>query len=189
MKREDRELVERVCRTIRGECQQCPEREMVHGEAFQRGCFAQAVECINVVETGNPWRKTEGVKPPWTTRTEDRQRLSAEVEGGNSSSRDHAHTADVALENVPTSPPESYDLEPGESYAKWAVAQGVASIDELLRLADLCAGHDDPGFDASLGARFILSRHAIRAALSSAEQVPGDSSREALNPNPAVEGT
>lgn len=61
------EAVWRVCRVIKGECKNCPASEMFHGDECVRGCYAQAVECINTVETGNPWRKTEGVKAPWVT--------------------------------------------------------------------------------------------------------------------------
>lgn len=63
------EQVHRVCRVIKGDCLGCPEREIVLGDGCQRGCYAHAVECINVVETGNPWRKTEGVKAPWAVLT------------------------------------------------------------------------------------------------------------------------
>lgn len=62
----DKEHVHRVCRVIKGDCLECPESEIFHGDECQRGCYAHAVECINTVETGNPWRKTEGVKAPWT---------------------------------------------------------------------------------------------------------------------------
>ena len=61
-----RAKVHRVCRVIRGDCHGCPKSEMIGGDECQRGCYIQAVECINTVETGNPWRKTEGVEAPWT---------------------------------------------------------------------------------------------------------------------------
>ncbi len=61
----DLEKVWRVCHVITGDCQRCPAVEQFHGDDCVRGCFHQATECINTVETGNPWRKTEGVKPPW----------------------------------------------------------------------------------------------------------------------------
>lgn len=61
----EQESVWRVCHAITGECRRCPERELLHGEDYMRGCYMQAVECINVVETGNPWRKTSGVRAPW----------------------------------------------------------------------------------------------------------------------------
>jgi hypothetical protein len=67
----DREAeVWRVCHVIRGECQQCPPSDMVHGDV--RGCYAQAVECINTVETGNPWRKTGDVRAPWVALPQHR---------------------------------------------------------------------------------------------------------------------
>jgi hypothetical protein len=62
----DSETVWRVCRAIKGDCKNCPSIEIVGGEDCTRGCYLQAVECVNIVQTGNPWRKTEGVKPPWT---------------------------------------------------------------------------------------------------------------------------
>lgn len=59
------QAVWRVCRVIRGDCKNCPPREMIDGDECRRGCYHQAVECINTVETGNPWRKTGRVKAPW----------------------------------------------------------------------------------------------------------------------------
>jgi hypothetical protein len=55
----------RVCHVITGDCKQCPESKMVGGDECTPGCYLQAVECVNVVETGNPWRKMEGVRAPW----------------------------------------------------------------------------------------------------------------------------
>ena len=60
------EQVHRVCRAIRGECLNCSQTETFGSDQFVRGCYHHAVEVINTVETGNPWRKTEGVKAPWT---------------------------------------------------------------------------------------------------------------------------
>lgn len=62
----DQETVWRVCRAIKADCKNCPAEHVHAGEVYSSGCYLQAVECINTVETGNPWRKTEGVKPPWT---------------------------------------------------------------------------------------------------------------------------
>lgn len=55
----------RVCQVLRGECSHCPASEMVAGDACVRGCRLQAIECVNVVETGNPWRREDGVNAPW----------------------------------------------------------------------------------------------------------------------------
>jgi hypothetical protein len=67
VKAADSETVWRVCQAIKGECEHCPNSETVgEHEDCTRGCYLQAVECVNIVQTGNPWRKTEGVKPPWT---------------------------------------------------------------------------------------------------------------------------
>lgn len=46
-------------------CLKCPMREFSekHGETI-RGCVYEAQEIINVVETGNPWRKNE----PWPVK-------------------------------------------------------------------------------------------------------------------------
>jgi len=63
------EQVHRVCRAIRGECLNCSQTETFGSDQFVRGCYQHAVEVINTVETGNPWRKTEGVKAPWTALT------------------------------------------------------------------------------------------------------------------------
>lgn len=61
------EQVHRVCRVIHGECKGCPEYITgMQGARYYRGCYQHAAEVINTVETGNPWRKTEGVKAPWT---------------------------------------------------------------------------------------------------------------------------
>ena len=60
------EQVHRVCRAIHGECLNCSATATFGGDQFVRGCYHHAVEVINTVETGNPWRKTEGVKAPWT---------------------------------------------------------------------------------------------------------------------------
>jgi hypothetical protein len=56
----------RVCHVITGDCHKCPSEEIVGGDVCVRGCYLQAQECINVVETGNPWRKTGDVREPWT---------------------------------------------------------------------------------------------------------------------------
>ncbi|MGA0604926.1 hypothetical protein ACO2Q0_02915 [Phenylobacterium sp. VNQ135] len=65
----DSETVWRVCharRKAHGKaCERCPSSELADGESFTRGCYLQAVETVNIVQTGNPWRKTEGVKAPW----------------------------------------------------------------------------------------------------------------------------
>lgn len=61
------EAVWRVCRVINGDCERCPSTETIKGTpGCQRLCYSHAVECINTVETGNPWRKTEGVGEPWS---------------------------------------------------------------------------------------------------------------------------
>jgi hypothetical protein len=62
--------VHRVCHLLRiaddKACKHCPASEELHGEKdCTRGCYALANEIVNTVQTGNPWRKTEGVKPPW----------------------------------------------------------------------------------------------------------------------------
>lgn len=63
----DPEAVWRVCHVMTGFCLRClPHEKMGEDEDCTRGCYLQAVECINVVQTGNPWRKTEGVRRPWT---------------------------------------------------------------------------------------------------------------------------
>lgn len=67
------EDVWRVCAVIREECvcDHCPATED-HGDGYglcTRACYLQALECVNVVQTGNPWRKTVGVKAPWTVKT------------------------------------------------------------------------------------------------------------------------
>lgn len=61
--------VHRVCWAIRGECNGCSKYRLIDGERYTRSCYHHAVEVINTVETGNPWRKTEGVKAPWTALT------------------------------------------------------------------------------------------------------------------------
>jgi len=61
----DQETVWRVCRGINGDCDNCSSSETFGGEEWLRGCYAHATEVLNIVETGNPWRKTDGVKPPW----------------------------------------------------------------------------------------------------------------------------
>ena len=68
--RADPRTVWRVCHAISGYCKRCPTTG-VHDdeEGFTRGCYLQAVECVNIVETGNPWRKSDGVKAPWTVLT------------------------------------------------------------------------------------------------------------------------
>lgn len=62
----DQDAVWRVCEVIRGDCEHCPPEEDFgeHG-VYKRGCYLQATECVNVVETGNPWRKTTDVRSPW----------------------------------------------------------------------------------------------------------------------------
>lgn len=68
----DSETVWRVCRAIKGECEKCPSSEPFRGEQdCTRGCYMQAVECVNIVETGNPWRKTANVRAPWTVLNKD----------------------------------------------------------------------------------------------------------------------
>jgi hypothetical protein len=65
---ERNEDVWRVCEVIKGPCKHCPASEDF-GDGYgdcRRACYLQALECINTVETGNPWRKTEGVREPWT---------------------------------------------------------------------------------------------------------------------------
>ena len=63
------DAVWRVCHVIKGDCKGCPRRDLIGGELYCRGCFRQAEECINTVETGNPWRKTEGVRAPYVVLT------------------------------------------------------------------------------------------------------------------------
>lgn len=62
----------RVCHVITGDCKRCPATEIIDidgaGDECTRACRLQAEECINVVETGNPWRKTEGVRAPWIVK-------------------------------------------------------------------------------------------------------------------------
>ena len=62
----DPAAVHRVCQITKGECKYCPLAFEDHGETYVHGCVAIAEEIINVVETGNPWRKTDKVKAPWT---------------------------------------------------------------------------------------------------------------------------
>jgi hypothetical protein len=58
--------VHRVCELIReGGCKGCPRRDEIDGEL--RGCFLQAQECVNTVETGNPWRKVGEVCAPFVS--------------------------------------------------------------------------------------------------------------------------
>ena len=64
----DDQEVWRVCRVIKGDCHRCPETEMIGGDECVRACRLQADECINVVETGNPWRKTDNVRAPWIVK-------------------------------------------------------------------------------------------------------------------------
>lgn len=63
------EAVWRVCHALRTAdgkpCDRCPMRETIHSEAYMRGCYLQASQIVNIVETGNPWRRTENVKAPW----------------------------------------------------------------------------------------------------------------------------
>lgn len=67
----DAETVHRVCRVIKGDCANCPAWtvEKSDGERYMRGCYMQALEAVNTVETGNPWRKIENVKAPWVALT------------------------------------------------------------------------------------------------------------------------
>lgn len=58
-------VVWRVCHVITGDCKRCPAVEMHHGDPCTRGCYLHAEECVNTVETGNPWRKTDGVRDPF----------------------------------------------------------------------------------------------------------------------------
>lgn len=55
----------RVCHVITADCKRCSPTERHYGDLCVRACYMQAEECINTVETGNPWRKTGDVKPPW----------------------------------------------------------------------------------------------------------------------------
>lgn len=57
----------RTCHVITGDCKRCPASEMVGGDECVKGCRLQAQECVNVVETGNPWRKTAqaDLRAPW----------------------------------------------------------------------------------------------------------------------------
>lgn len=73
------EDVWRVCRVTTSGCDNCPAKTIEGGEDYIRGCYLQAVECINVVETGNPWRKTEGVRSPWAVKPASNSALSARV--------------------------------------------------------------------------------------------------------------
>jgi hypothetical protein len=91
----DLEAVWRVCRVIRGDCKNCPASETFDGDECVRGCVLQATECINTVETGNPWRKAEGVKPPWTAHAALTERVR-ELEG----ERDEARNAVVKCKDV-----------------------------------------------------------------------------------------
>lgn len=70
---------------------------------------------------------------------------------------------DLGFGNRPKMPLDSLELEPGETYAKWALQKGPQTLDDLLGSAEHAAGYDDPSFDASLGALFIVSWHTIRA--------------------------
>jgi hypothetical protein len=58
----DPSAVHRVCVLVQEECKKCPTfvRSWIepHEENCVLGCYMRAVEIINVVETGNPWRKT-----------------------------------------------------------------------------------------------------------------------------------
>lgn len=60
------EAVWRVCEVIKGDCKRCPATEEMppHGLCI-RACYHQAEECVNTVETGNPWRKTGDVREPF----------------------------------------------------------------------------------------------------------------------------
>lgn len=56
------ELVWRVCAYMRGkECQHCPHSFLLndYGICYNM-CRSLAEEMINVVETGDPWRRTPG---------------------------------------------------------------------------------------------------------------------------------
>lgn len=64
----DDQEIWRVCRVMKSECRQCPDAERIGGDTFTRACRLMAVECINVVETGNPWRKTDNVRAPWIVK-------------------------------------------------------------------------------------------------------------------------
>lgn len=64
------EAVWRVCHVLTADCKRCaPEEEMPPHGLCVRGCYHQAEECVNTVETGNPWRKTEGVRAPFAVNT------------------------------------------------------------------------------------------------------------------------
>jgi hypothetical protein len=71
----------RVCRVIKGDCQRCPAVEYHHGDPCVRGCYHHATECVNTVETGNPWRKTADVKPPWTVLPSPKSDSACQSEG------------------------------------------------------------------------------------------------------------
>jgi hypothetical protein len=57
----DEATVWRVCQAQRDDlvCKHCPRWEDSHCGKVQRGCFAVANELVNIVQTGNPWRKTK----------------------------------------------------------------------------------------------------------------------------------
>lgn len=57
----DEATVWRVCQAQRDDlvCKRCPRWEDSHRGKVQRGCFAVANELVNIVQTGNPWRKTQ----------------------------------------------------------------------------------------------------------------------------------
>lgn len=59
------EKVWRACEWLRliedKHCERCHASEEIHGETCTNSCRVAAEEIVNVVETGNPWRKPE----PW----------------------------------------------------------------------------------------------------------------------------
>lgn len=65
----DAETVWRVCQALRTAdglgCQKCPSSRGDGDDGCTRGCYLQAVELVNIVQTGNPWRKTTDVRAPW----------------------------------------------------------------------------------------------------------------------------
>jgi hypothetical protein len=87
----------RVCEVINatvGPCKRCPAKYMHDGEAYFRGCYLHAQECINTVETGNPWRKTGDVRAPFVA-------LSASTA---SPARANLHRLDALKTQSPVSP-------------------------------------------------------------------------------------
>lgn len=78
------EALWRVCRVIKGDCRQCAATVIIDDEPYTPGCYLHAQEAVNTVETGNPWRKTEGVKAPWVALSTDHGADAPDGEGGAS---------------------------------------------------------------------------------------------------------